>query len=44
LREAVIAQGSLVRYEPADALAAWLPAQEQRWVDLISRAKLTFAP
>lgn len=44
LREAFIAQGSLVRYEPADALAAWLPAQEQRWVDLISRAKLTFAP
>ncbi|RPJ90249.1 tripartite tricarboxylate transporter substrate binding protein [Achromobacter xylosoxidans] len=44
LREAFIAQGSLVRYQPADALAAWLPAQEQRWVDLISRAKLTFAP
>nr|WP_243759485.1 tripartite tricarboxylate transporter substrate binding protein [Achromobacter insolitus] len=44
LQEAFIAQGSLVRYQPADALAAWLPAQEQRWVDLIARAKLTFAP
>ncbi|OZI68143.1 hypothetical protein CAL27_01335 [Bordetella genomosp. 1] len=42
LRQTFVAQGSEVRYQPADALAQWLPTQQKRWGDLIARTQLDF--
>ncbi|OZI33450.1 hypothetical protein CEK29_21610 [Bordetella genomosp. 5] len=42
LQQAFVAQGSQISYLSAPELAQWLPAQQQRWGDLIARSKLEF--